>query len=116
MRTAVLALLGLACLFMGWLLGFILPGARIFAWAILALGAVLVAVAVAIDRRRVGGALASRRGRLGVGATVRVSLFAGIMVLANAISMASYHRFDLTGLAQFTLTSQTKDVLASVRP
>ena len=112
MRTAVLALLGLACLFMGWLLGFILPGARIFAWAILALGAVLVAVAVAIDRRRVGGALASRRGRLGVGATVRVSLFAGIMVLANAISMASYHRFDLTGLAQFTLTSQTKDVLA----
>ena len=61
------------------------------------------------------GALASRRGKFGIGTTVKVSLFAGIVVLANAISVGAYHRFDFTGLAQFTLTSQTKDVLADLK-
>jgi ABC-type uncharacterized transport system involved in gliding motility auxiliary subunit len=114
MGTAVLALLGLACLFVGWMLNFILPGARISAWSILALGAALMAAAVMIDRRQVGSALAGRRGKLGVGATVRVSLFVGILLFANAISVGNYYRFDFTGLAQFTLTSQTKDVLAKL--
>ncbi len=112
MQTATVALLGLASLLFGWVLMFILPGIRAFAWAIMALGAALIAAAAVADFRRIRSALASRRGRLGIGATVMVSLFAGIVVLANAISMGNYHRFDLTGLAQFTLTSQTKDVLA----
>ncbi len=112
MQTATVALLGLACLLVGWVLMFILPGIRAFAWAILALGAALIAAAAVADFRRIRSALASRRGRFGIGASVMVSLFAGIVVLANAISMGNFHRFDLTGLAQFTLTSQTKDVLA----
>jgi ABC-type uncharacterized transport system involved in gliding motility auxiliary subunit len=45
---------------------------------------------------------------------VKISLFIGIILLANAISVGTYHRFDLTSLAQFTLTSQTKEVLAKL--
>jgi ABC-type uncharacterized transport system involved in gliding motility auxiliary subunit len=112
MQTATVALLGLASLVVGWVLMFVLPGVRAFAWAIMALGTALVAAAALVDFRRIRGALASRRGRLGIGATVMASLFAGIVVLVNAISVGHYHRFDLTGLAQFTLTSQTRDVLA----
>ena len=114
MQTAVVALLGLACLLVGWLLMFILPGIRAVAWGILALGAALISAAVVVDFGRVRGALASRRGKFGVGSTVMVSLFAGIVILANAISVGNSHRFDFTGLAQFTLTSQTKEVLADL--
>jgi len=114
MQTAVLALIGLASLLAGFLIRLILPGLQFYSWGILALGGVLIGISVVLDFRRVGRALASRRGRFGVGAIVRVSLFAGIILLVNALSVGIYHRFDLTGLSQFTLTSQTKKVLADL--
>ena len=114
MQTAILALLGLASLFLGFVFRLILPGLRYYAWGILAIGAALLAVAVVLDFRRVREALVSRRAKFGVGTTVKILLFSGIIVLASAISVGTYYRFDLTGLAQFTLTSQTKKVLAQL--
>ncbi len=114
MQTLILAILGLASLFVGFIFGLIMPGLRYYAWAILALGVALLAVAGILDFRRVRGALASRRGKFGVSTIVKVSLFSGIILLANAISVGTYHRFDFTGLAQFTLTSQTKEMLAGL--
>ena len=111
MRTGVIALLGLACLFVGWILTLVLPGIRLIAWGVLALGAISVLVAFVIDYRRVGGALVSRRGRFSTGTTLMVSVFVGIILLANAISIGNFHRFDVTGLSEYTLTSQTKGVL-----
>jgi ABC-type uncharacterized transport system involved in gliding motility auxiliary subunit len=43
-----------------------------------------------------------------------VSIFVGITLLVNAISIGNYHRFDLTGVSQFTLTSQTIEVLKNM--
>lgn len=114
MQTTVMALLGLASLFVGFVFGLIMPGLRYYAWGILALGAALLAAAVALDFKRVKGTLVSRRGRFGLATTVKISLFSGIILLINAISVGTYHRFDFTGLAQFTLTSQTKEVLAEL--
>ena len=34
--------------------------------------------------------------------------------MANAISIRVNHRFDFTGLSQFTLTTQTKEALAEL--
>jgi len=114
MQTAVLAFLGLATLFAGFVLRLILPGLRYYEWAILAIGAALLVVSVMLDFRQVKRALGSRRGKFGIGTTVKISLFSGIILLANAISVDTYHRFDVTGLAQFSLTSQTKEVLAEL--
>lgn len=111
MRAAVLALSGLATLFLGFILRLIMPGLRFYSWGILALGVAILVVAVALDFRIVKGALVGRRGRFGVSSLVKVSLFTGIILLINAISVGTYHRFDFTGIAQFTLTSQTKTVL-----
>ena len=111
MQTGLIAILGLVSLFIGWVLMLILPGLRFFTWGILALGIVLLASAVIIDYRRVGKVLVSRRGRFGTGTTIMISILIGIILLVNAISIGSYHRFDFTGVKQFTLTSQTKDVL-----
>ena len=114
MQMAIVALAGLATMFIGWLLMFILPGIRTVALIILAFGVALIAVSFVVDFKRVRSALAGRRGRLGISTTVMISLFAGILLFANAISVGNHHRFDLTGLAQFTLTTQTKDMLAEM--
>ena len=114
MPAGILALAGLAALVAGLLLNVVLPGGRPFIWALLGMGAALLAAALVADFRHVATAIAGRRGRLGASATVRVSLFVGLVVLANAISAGLYHRFDLTGLAQFTLTPQTQSVLGDL--
>lgn len=114
MQTTVIAVLGLVSLFIGWILTLILPGLRVFAWGILALGVIFLGVAFIIDFRRVSRALVSRRGRFGTSTTIVVSMFTGVILLINAISIGNNYRFDFTGLAEFTLTSQTKDVLQNL--
>jgi len=44
-----------------------------------------------------------------------VAIFAGIIVLVNAISVGANHQFDFTALSSFSLTSQTKDVLSKMK-
>jgi len=115
MHPKLLAILGFACQLAGFILGLIIPGLREYAWGILALGSAILAVAVGLDFKRVRGVLVSRRGKFGLNSIVKVSLFCGIVLITNAISIGTYHRFDFTGWAQFTLTSQTKEVLAGLR-
>ncbi len=114
MQTAFLALLGMASLLLGMILMFILPSIRPLAWGALAVGGLLITVAAVLDFRRIKSALMSPQGKFGISTTVMMCLFAGILVLVNAISINHSHRFDFTGLAQFTLTSQTKEVLAKL--
>lgn len=112
--TGLIAVLGLLALLVGLIVMLVLPGIRYTAWIILGLGVLLLATAFIIDFRRVGHTLTSRRGRFSAGTTVMASIFIGIILVVNAISIGNYQRFDLTGLAQFTLTSQTKDVLSQL--
>ena len=114
MKTSILSLLGLGALSAGLVFNFVMPGIRYYAWIILALGATLLTVAFIFDFRRVQNTLISHQGKFGVGTTVGISLFFGVILLTNAISVGNFHRFDFTGLAQFTLTSQTKEVLKSL--
>ena len=112
--SGLLAVLGLLALLVGFIVMLVLPGIQYAAWGILALGVILLASAFIIDFRRVSSALTGRRGRLGVGTTVMVSVFISIFILVNAISIGNYHRFDLVGVEQFILTSQTKEVLSNL--
>ncbi len=112
--AGLIALLGLATLLIGLIVLVLLPNIRMASWMILALGVALLAIAFIIDFRKVRKAITGKRGRFSTGTTVMVSMFVGITLLVNAISIGNYHRFDLTGVAQFTLTSQTKDVLGQM--
>lgn len=113
-QSGTMALAGLATLFVGWILDFVLPTSRIVTWAIVAAGAGLIAAGTLSDFRRVRSALASKRGIFGIGTGVSLSLVAGVLLLANLISSTVFYRFDLTGLDQFTLTTQTREVLADM--
>lgn len=113
--SSLISLIGLLTLLTGLIIMVVLPDIRIAAWAIMALGVGLLVAAVIIDFRRVSSAIAGRRGRFSAGTTLMASIFIGITLVINAISIGSYHRFDTTSLAQFTLTSQTKEVLAQMK-
>ena len=105
---------GLASLLIGFILLLAVESLRLASWMILALGVLLLITAAIIDFRSVKGAVTGRRGRFSTGNTVMVFVFIGIIVLVNAISFQYNKRYDITELAQFTLTSQTKDVLAEM--
>ncbi|MBI4304004.1 MAG: GldG family protein [Chloroflexi bacterium] len=112
--TGIIAVLGLVSLFIGLVLTVLVPDFKLAAWGLLGLGVILLAGAFVLDFKRVKGAVTGRRGRMGAGATVMASILVGIVILANAISIGNYKRFDATALAQFTLTNQTKDVLGKL--
>ena len=112
--SGLIAVLGLLALLVGLIVMILLPDIRYAAWVMLMLGVLLLATAFIIDFRRVSSAITGRRGRFSTGTTVMVSIFIGITLLVNSISIGNYHRFDVTGLAQFTLVSQTKDVLSNL--
>ena len=105
---------GLASLLIGFILLLAVESLRLASWMILALGVLLLITAAIIDFRTVKGAVTGRRGRFSTGSTVMVFVFIGIIVLVNAISFQYNKRYDITELAQFTLTSQTKEVLAEM--
>ena len=115
MQIRFIALLGLAIIFSAIVLNFVMPGIRYYVWVVLALGAFLVVGAFVLDLSRVKQTMKSYQGLYGVGTTVGVSLFFGIIFFVNAVSISNFQRFDFTGLAQFTLTSQTKDVLKTLK-
>jgi len=112
--SGLIAMIGLVALLIGFIVMLLLPGIRYTAWGILVLGVLLLAIAFIIDFRRVSRAFTGRRGRFGVSATVMTSIFIGISIFVNAISIGNYHRFDVTGVSQFTLASQTKEVLSKL--
>lgn len=112
--SGLIAGLGLLALVVGLVVMVLLPDVRYAAWALLALGVVLLGGAFIIDFRRVSHAITGRRGRFSTGTTVMVFIVIGITLLINAISIGNYHRFDTTALAEFTLTSQTKDALSKM--
>jgi ABC-type uncharacterized transport system involved in gliding motility auxiliary subunit len=114
MQIAVFAIMGVVAMLTGLILLLVLPGLGYIALGIIGLGIILVASAGIIEFSRVRGALASKRGKFSTSVIILVSVFTSIVLLANAISVAQYHRFDFTGLSKFTLTSQTKDVLAQL--
>ena len=114
MKTSILALLGLTILSVGLVLNFVTSGIHYYQLIILVLGTALLAFAFIFDFRRIQNTLISHQAKFGASTTVGISLFIGIVLLVNAISLENFHRFDFTGLARFTLTSQTKKVLESL--
>jgi ABC-type uncharacterized transport system involved in gliding motility auxiliary subunit len=112
--TGLISGLGLASLLIGLVILVVLPNISLAAWMIMALGAALLIGALIIDFSKVRGAITGKRGKFSAGTTVMISVFIGITLLVNAISIKYHKSFDITELSQFTLTSQTKDVLSNI--
>ena len=112
--SGMIAGFGLAAMLIGFIIFLVADGLDLAAWIIVGLGICLLAAAIIIDFSKVKGAVTGKRGRFSAGSTVMVFVFVGIILLVNAISFNFNKQFDITELSQFTITTQTKDVLADV--
>ncbi len=120
--TKVFAIIGLALLVVGLLTMVAFSEIRLAALAVMAAGVILLVAAVVVDFQQIKAVFTGRRGRLGAGTTLMAMIFLGIIVLANGVVLFASQdprilaatRYDVTKLSQFTLTQQTKDVLAKV--
>ena len=109
--SGTIAILGLVALAAGLVIMLLVVELRLAAWGLLAAGVALLGIAFILDYRQVTQAVGGRRGRFGMGTSIMASIFIGITILVNAISIGQYHRFDTSSLSQFTLTPQTVAVL-----
>jgi len=112
--SRLLSILGLASLLAGLLIMLLVPEIPIAAWSIMGIGIILLGSALVLDFRRVRGAITGRRGRFGAGTTVMISVFLGVIILLNGISINNFKLIDTTALGQFTFAQQTQDVLKAV--
>jgi ABC-type uncharacterized transport system involved in gliding motility auxiliary subunit len=120
--TKIFAIAGLALLVAGLIIMLAFSQIRLAAIGVMAGGAIFLIMALVIDFRIIKAAFTGRRGRLGTGTTLMAMIFLGIIVLANGIvvfasqdpKILAATRYDVTKLSQFTLTQQTKDVLAKL--
>jgi ABC-type uncharacterized transport system involved in gliding motility auxiliary subunit len=112
--SGLIAGFGLASLLVGLIILVAVKGLGLAAWIILALGVLLLVTAIVIDFNKVKGAVTGRRSKFSTGNTVMAFVFVGIILLVNAISIQYNARYDITELSQFTLTSQTKEVLTKM--
>ncbi len=110
-----LPVVGVVLLLAGLVVMLWAPEIKLAAWGVMALGVIVLAIALVVNFRSVSAALISRRGRFGAGTTLMACIFLGITLLINGISVTAYRRFDTTVLSQFTLTQQTKDVLTNLK-
>lgn len=108
------AMLGLITLIIGLGIMLFLPEMKLGIWGVLAVGMALLVIAFVLDFQRVRRTISGRRGRFGLGTSIMASIFIGIIILINAISIGKYYRFDTSSLSQFTLTPQTIDVLENL--
>jgi len=112
--SRLLSILGLASLLAGLLIMLLVPEIPIAAWSIMGIGIILLGSALVLDFRRVRGAISGRRGRFGAGTTVMISVFLGVIILLNGISINNFKLIDTTALGQFTFAQQTQGVLEAV--
>jgi len=108
------AMLGLITLIIGLGIMLFLPEMKPGIWGVLAVGMALLVIAFVLHFQRVRRTISGRRGRFGLGTSIMASIFIGIIILINAISIGKYYRFDTSSLSQFTLTPQTIDVLENL--
>ena len=81
----------------------------------LVLGLVLIAGFVALQPGRIWAALTGRSARQGGNATVVTLAVLGILALLNVLAARHHYRIDLTAERQFSLSPQTKQVLADLK-
>jgi ABC-type uncharacterized transport system involved in gliding motility auxiliary subunit len=81
----------------------------------LAAGLIAVVAYVAAEPARVWRVLSGRRAREGSNAAVVTLALIGILFLVNVLAARHHKRFDLTADREFSLSLQTRQVLASLK-
>jgi ABC-type uncharacterized transport system involved in gliding motility auxiliary subunit len=82
--------------------------------ALLGLGAVLVVVSLAARPEALRSAISGRAARYGSNIGISIVAFLGILTLVNFLGVRHHRRLDLTEFQDYTLSSQTKQILSGL--
>lgn len=82
--------------------------------AMLIIGAVLVVVSAVFNFRAILGFFGGRQGKLGANTVVLSVAVLGLVVLANYVGYRRHKRFDLTAEGLYSISDQTKKVVANL--
>ena len=114
MKPIVLSIFGLFSIVAGFVLNLIIPELKAYTLIILGIGVILLVLSVVIDFKQIKKTMGTQRGRLGLSLSVRVICACAAAILFNSISFEVFHRFDFTGVSQYTLTSQTRETIGEL--
>ncbi len=106
---------GLLCLLGAGALALFVPWLTRLQYALLIAGGMLLLLALILNGGTVRGLLGHRAARYGAGAGVMILLALGIVVFANALSLRHSTRWDLTENRRNTLSSQTVQLLRTLK-
>ena len=81
---------------------------------LVAIGAILIGVFVAFNFRAVIGFFGGRQGKLGTNTVVLSVAVLALVVIANYAGYKSHKRFDLTAEGLYSISDQTKKVVANL--
>ena len=113
--TVVIAVLGVVSLAAGLAIGNLSLGiSPRLSWSFSAAGVILLLVAAFAYTQRVSRGFGGRHIRYGVNTIVMIAAFAGVLFFANILAAYQFYRFDTTVAREFSLSPQTKSVLANL--
>lgn len=115
-RLILLAgLCGFICVFVGAMLYAINSPHRTVTSVLLIAGGILTVIAAVSNIRRITQFMRTRSARQGTNAVIMILLFAGILVIVQALSARHNIRFDLTENKRFSLSLQTLNILRTLQ-
>ena len=106
---------GVVALFLGSGLTTFVESMRLYGIILIVFGAVLVGFIGLIFLSAVFAAFISRTGRYGVNTLIMLAAFIAIVLIVNFISFANHSRIDTTFTNQFSLDSDTKNLLDNLK-
>ena len=112
--TSLFGLWGLVLLVFGLVAYAVTPAASSYVFLHVGLGFLLLVLYLTASRDSLSTVLGERSTKYGVNAVVYSLLFVGVLVVVNWLASRHNHRWDLTSQNVFSLSTQSKSVLAKL--
>ncbi|MBI3768590.1 MAG: GldG family protein [Deltaproteobacteria bacterium] len=112
--TSLFGLWGLVLLAFGIVAFVVTPAASTYVFLHVGLGFLLVVLYLTASRDSLSTVLGERSTKYGANAVVYSLIFIGVLVVANWLASRHNHRWDLTSQNVFSLSTQSKSVLAKL--
>ena len=112
--STLIAIVGVVAVAIGVVVLIVSADLESWALAILALGGILLLIALITSLGTVGQAVTGKRGRYGLSTALMILAFAAIIVLIDVIAYRNPERFDVTATRQFSLADRTVALLRNL--
>ena len=105
---------GSGMVFLGWLYGVSIVKFDWIAWLLIVAGGILILLSLVVNWRRFVSSVKNRRTQISANALLIIVLVVGIVGMLNYVSIRHSWRIDSTAQKEFSLSSQTVNILRNL--